>query len=466
MKNKSSDLGEKVISAHRKFLEKNQSELIDDFILERLDSKTVRAAILDLFELKSWICLVEGLFYARATADSLDICREGLNIYPNDSDLLWWRDLIEEHLDIKLKAVPLERRTGDWMSDFRNGGVYMRQYPWFTVGEQRRSNSLIEKVKTEFVEASGGKCTVARSFINGHASSTDELGVFAAQDIREDDMVLIAITPIGISDDPDGCPTCSVNLQDRPPNLQAIFPGEACSLPCCNERYCSSICADLALRTFHPPICNKDLSFLPPIRAQDTSHPPPANSWSFVSRLLLRCIASAVYTNTHPLALLSRFKASYTGDHMLIFNFSNITDAFKILQTLNVDIFADLSFDTWVLHTIQCRIANNKAGTDAESGYKYVHVNPLYCFFNHDCEPSCVHLPQICNSSIELVVASRDIKKGEEIFTSYLNDEQIGFKWEARQEQLFRWIRGECKCVRCIKEAPRGHAAGLGMSNQ
>jgi hypothetical protein len=32
----------------------------------------------------------------------------------------------------------------------------MRQYPWVTVDEQRRSNSLIEKVKSEFVEASGG----------------------------------------------------------------------------------------------------------------------------------------------------------------------------------------------------------------------------------------------------------------------------------------------------------------------
>lgn len=461
MKNKSSDLGEKVISAHRKFLRANQSELSDTFNPERLDSKVLRATILDLYELKSWICLVQGLFYARAAADSLDLCREGLNIYPNDSNLLSWRDLIEEHLDLKLKAVPLERKTGDWMSDFRNGGVYMRQYPWVTVDEQRRSDSLIEKVKNEFVEASGGKCTVARSFINDHVSSTDELSVFATQDICEDDMVLIAITPIGVTDDPDGCPTCSVSLQDRPPDLQAIFPGEPCSLPCCNDRYCSSICADLALQTFHPPICSKDLSFLLPIRAHDPSHPPSADSWSLASRLLLRCIASAVHTNTHPLALLSRFKASYTGDHMLIFNFSNVIDAFKILQTLNVDIFADLRFDTWVLHTIQCRIANNKAGTDAENGYNYAHVNPLYCFLNHSCEPNCAHIPQMCNSSIELVVASRDIKKGEEIFTSYLTGEELDLPWEARQKELFRWIRGECRCVRCIKEAPRDIPWGL-----
>jgi hypothetical protein len=438
VKNKSSDLGKKVISAHRKFLRADQFEPSDDVIPGPLDSKTLRAMILDLYELKSWICLVQGLFYARAAIDSLDLCREGLNIYPNDSNLLWWRDLIEEHLDLKLKAVPLERKVGDWMSDFRDGGVYMTQYPWITVDEQRRSDSLIEMVKNEFVEASGGKCTVARSSINGHVSSTDELGVFAAQDIYQDDMVLIAITPIGVTDDPDGCPTCSVNLLDRPPNVQAIFPGEPCSLPCCNERYCSSICADLALQTFHPPLCGKDLSFLPPIRARDASHHPSASSWPFVSRLLLRCIASAVHTNTHPLALLSRFKASYTGDHMLIFNFSNVIDTFKMLQTLNVDIFTDLRFDTWVLHTIQCRIANNKAGTDAENGYKYVHVNPLYCFFNHGCEPSCEHLPQICNSSVELVVASRDIKKGEEILTSYLTREQLDLTWEARRKELFR----------------------------
>jgi hypothetical protein len=456
VKNKSSGLDKKVISAHRKFLKTFQSELNDDFVPERLDSETLRAAILDLFELNSWVCLVRALLYAHAAADSLDVCREGLNIYPNDSTLLWWRDLIEEHLDLKLKAVPPERKTGDWMSGFRNGAVYMRQYPWVTVDERRRSDSLIEKLKNEFLEASEGKCIAARSSLNSHSSSTDELGVFATQDISRDDVVLTAFTPIGVSNDPEGCPTCSVNLQDRPPGLQAIFPGEPCSLPCCNDRFCSSICADFALQTFHPPICSKDLSFLPLIGDHDTS------DWSFVSRLLLRCIASAVHTNTHPLhtTLLSRFKASYTGHHVLIFNFSNIIDAFKILQALNVDIFADLRFDTWVLHTIQCRIANNKAGgTNSENGYKYLHVNPLYCFFNHDCEPNCTHIPETSNSSIELVVAARDIKKGEEIFTSYL--EQLDLSWEARQKVLFTWIRGECGCVRCIKEAPRGHPVGI-----
>jgi hypothetical protein len=67
----------------------------------------------------------------------------------------------------------------------------------------------------------------------------------------------------------------------------------------------------------------------------------------------------------------------------------------------------------------------------------------------------------MCNSSIELVVASRDIKKGEEIFTSYLTGEELDLPWEARQKELFRWIRGECRCVRCIKEAPRDIPWGL-----
>ncbi|KAF8849536.1 hypothetical protein BDZ45DRAFT_809872 [Acephala macrosclerotiorum] len=460
-----SDLGDKVILAHREFLRTNQTELRDIAIQESLDIDNLRAGILDLLDLKNWICLVEGLFYAHATADSLDVCREGLKIYPNDPGLLWWREVIEEHLDLKRKSIPpTEEASRD--STIRNGGVYMRQYPWMSVDELRRSDSLVEKLKNEFVEASKGKCTVDRTCLSDHDRSAEDLGVFATQDIPADDIVLIDVTSIGVSNDPNSCPTCFINLQDRPPDIQCIFPAEPRSLPCCNERYCSSICATLALQTFHPPICGTDLSFLPPIRDPDTSRPPSdywCNSWPLLSRLLLRCIAFAVHTDTHPLytTLLSRFKASYTGDHRLIFNFSNIVDAFKILQNLNIDIFADLRFDTWVLHTIQCRIANNKSGIDTTDGYEFVHVNPLYCFLNHDCEPNSLQLPQMDTCSIEFIVAKRDIKKGEQIFTSYLSQEGLDLPWEARQEELFRWIRGDCGCERCMKEAPKGLLATL-----
>ena len=458
-----SDLGDKVILAHREFLRANQTEINDTSIPENLDVNNLRAAILDLVELKSWICLVEALLYARAAADSLDICREGLSIYPNDPDLLWWCGVIEEHLDLKLEGIStMETTGGDCMTtNFRNGGVYMRQYPWMTTDELQRSDFLVEKIRNEFAKTTNGKCTIARTILSSQDPSADELGVFATQDIPAHDVVLVDVTPIGVSNDPGSCPTCSVNLQDRPPDIQVIFPAEPRNLPCCNERYCSSICADMALQTFHPTICGKDLSFLPPIRAPGTPHPPSGcqcNYWPLISRLLFRCLASAIHTNTHPLytTLLSRFKASYTGDHILIFNFSNIVDAFKILENLNVDIFADLRFDTWVLQTIQCRIANNKSGMDTEDGYEFVHVNPLYCFLNHDCEPNSVQLPQMDTCSIEFIVAKKGIKKGEQIFTSYLSQERLDLPWEARQVELFRWIRGDCRCERCIKEAPKG----------
>lgn len=458
--NKESALGQKVILAHQEWFRKNPSDLSDDWISESWDSDSLRAVLVELHDYPSLICLLESLFYARAVADSLDICREGLYIYPNDEKLLWWRDTMEEHMELKRKAAP-SGETEYYMANIRFGQVYMREYPWMTPDELRRSDSLIEEVKNEFVRPSGGTCTIARTSLGGRALSTDDqLGVFATQDIREGDLILIERTPMGASTDPDSCPTCSINFKDRPPAIQAVLPAEPCNLPCCNDRYCSAECADLALNTFHPAICGKDLSCLPQLHAHDPHG--TSNFWPLISRILLRCLASAIHTNTHPLqsSLLSRLKASYIGDHVLVFDFSNIRDSFKILQALNIDVFADLRFDTWVLHTIQCRIANNKSGRTFENGYQYTGVMPLYSFLNHDCEANCVHEEEFGHSLMSFIIARRHIKKGEEIFTSYLNDADIDLPWGTRQKLLFKWIRGECGCKRCIKEANKA-LAGL-----
>lgn len=452
-----SELGEKVIAGYQAFL-RTESTATDDVISsQELDLVTLRSSLLEDYNLKCWVVLVQSLLFARAAADSLDICREALNSYPEDPELLSWLEMLEEHVELREKHVSPEKRKGSWMTDVRNGAVFMRPYPWMTEDELRRSDALIEKMNIEMMEASEGKCIVARILTEGSDQGTDELGVFAAQDIQANNRVLMDFTPIGVSNDPSACPTCCFSRDNRPLDIQTVFPAEGCKIPCCNERYCSLRCAELSLETFHPLLCGKDLEFLLPIHAPEGPNSPSEfhpSAWATISRLILRCLASSVQSNIHPLqtSLLSRFKASYTGNHMLIFNFFNITDSFKILESLGVDIFADLRFDTWVLQTIQYRIANNKSGNGTEDGYEYTHVNPLYSMLNHDCDPNTIHAPEFQGCSIEFIVAKRDIRKGEEVCTSYLGQDGLDLPWELRREELFRWIRGDCKCRRCVTE--------------
>ncbi|KAJ2977849.1 hypothetical protein NQ176_g4142 [Zarea fungicola] len=412
-----SELGQKAIVAYRIFLRTESTTTDDIACSQELDFITLRFSLIEQYDLKCWVALVQSLLFARAAADSLDICRQALNTYPEDTELLSWLEMLEEHVELREKHVPPEKRKGSWMTDVRNGAVYMRPYPWMMEDELRRSDALIEMMNIEMTEASEGKCIVARISMDGSDQGADELGVFAAQDIRANTRVLMDLTPISISNDP-----------------------------------------ELSLETFHPPLCGKDLGFLLPIHAPEGPNSPSEfhpSAWATISRLILRCLASAVCSNIHPLqtSLLSRFKASYAGNHMLIFNFSNITDSFKILESLGVDIFADLRFDTWVLQTIQYRIANNKSGNETENGREYTHVNPLYSMLNHDCDPNTLHAPEFQACSLEFLFAKRDIKKGEEICTSYLGQEGLDLPWELRREELFRWMRGDCKCRRCVTES-------------
>lgn len=453
-----SELGQKAIVAYRIFLRTESTTTDDIACSQELDFITLRFSLIEQYDLKCWVALVQSLLFARAAADSLDICRQALNTYPEDTELLSWLEMLEEHVELREKHVPPEKRKGSWMTDVRNGAVYMRPYPWMMEDELRRSDALIEMMNIEMTEASEGKCIVARISMDGSDQGADELGVFAAQDIRANTRVLMDLTPISISNDPGACPTCCFSLDNRPLDIQPVFPAEDCIIPCCNERYCSQRCAELSLETFHPPLCGKDLGFLLPIHAPEGPNSPSEfhpSAWATISRLILRCLASAVCSNIHPLqtSLLSRFKASYAGNHMLIFNFSNITDSFKILESLGVDIFADLRFDTWVLQTIQYRIANNKSGNETENGREYTHVNPLYSMLNHDCDPNTLHAPEFQACSLEFLFAKRDIKKGEEICTSYLGQEGLDLPWELRREELFRWMRGDCKCRRCVTES-------------
>lgn len=116
---------------------------------------------------------------------------------------------------------------------------------------------------------------------------------------------------------------------------------------------------------------------------------------------------------------------------------TNIVVPQRILLTLGVDIFKDLRYDTWVLQTIWARIRNNAFGGVQEGpmgSLTSFWVGPLYSFMNHSCEPNAesddvavtyrpVTAP-IFRSSTKAIIATREIRRGEEISVSYIADVQ------------------------------------------
>jgi hypothetical protein len=125
----------------------------------------------------------------------------------------------------------------------------------------------------------------------------------------------------------------------------------------------------------------------------------------------------------------------------------NIVIPIVILQAFGIDVFADPRYDTWVLQTMWWRSKNNASG-EVDSAVPIYSINPFYSFVNHSCEPN-VHWRNQNSSTIELK-AARNIKKGEELYTSYLTGEYMP-KAE-RRKWLNQWLGGDCVCAKCLRE--------------
>jgi import receptor subunit TOM20 len=83
---------------------------------------------------------------------------------------------------------------------------------------------------------------------------------------------------------------------------------------------------------------------------------------------------------------------------------------------------------------------------------------------SHSCDPCARPSFDSGNSTIQLV-ATRDIKAGDEITVSYVDasvrdDEDVVQARYRRRKELARGWRFACQCDRCIKEAPPPSFAG------
>ena len=108
------------------------------------------------------------------------------------------------------------------------------------------------------------------------------------------------------------------------------------------------------------------------------------------------------------------------------------------------------------LFDIHCKLAVN---ANAFQGDSWETVSsglfPEQTLLNHSCRPSCVN----CFRGLEvLLVASRDIQRGEELTINYID--LINPVWE-RRSLLEEKSYFTCACGRCVEETPLSEACSL-----
>jgi hypothetical protein len=414
-------------------------------IPELLQSRVT--GMLKRIEIQCWTELMEGLMASNCCNDYVEMSKEAISKFPSDevfpSELDNANSWYQQRVDILEGRVETGDLTAEQMAwTLVNGGVYPTPYPWIPDDLLSRDEDLFKIISDEFAIASTN-CTVSRSTIrnvsddDGSISNIDVLGVTATREIRAGETVVLDTTFSGVIGDVDRCEYCC-GVAGTVTNA------------CCKVLYCSQSCAKEALENYHPALCGKDFSSF----HAEAKLATLTTDFSLGSLLLLRTLANSIHENhSHPLksSVLSRLTPTYgmKEPKLIIFNFlEHVISPIIMLRELGIDVFADDRYDSWVIHTMRCRLQNNKHGQTLDDVCGTA-IGPLYSMFNHSCAPSVDWRHDDNNSNLTMF-AERDIREGEEMFISYIKSKSMGRA--ERQKTLMPWLGMDCACTRCVAE--------------
>jgi hypothetical protein len=412
--------------------------------------------MLQRLELQIWTELMEGLMAANCCGDYERMSREAVDKFPDDaffpSEVLnanAWHAQRETILKARLEKG--EMSEAQMTNTLLNGGVYPTAYPFMTGDLLIRDELVFEGIQAEFSRASTN-CTVVRSTIRNtpategeEATNEDDcIGAFATRDLLAGETILVdrmSTGSIAVDGDPNGCPTCCGSPVNNFWNT------------CCSVLYCSQVCADVALKTFHAPICGRDFEYLYSAAREASA----STDFSLDALILMKVLAMSLQEKEdHPLRtrLLVRLTPAYgfKEPKLIIFNFQDhIQTPVAILETLGVNVFTNPLYDTWVLHTMKCRLQNNKHGQTLMD-WPGSSISGLYSMFNHSCGPNVDWRHDTGSGDVTMFV-TRDCKKGEELMHSYIGDHGSEMDVIHRRAKLMSWFGMACRCGKCTEEA-------------
>ena len=398
---------------------------------------------IDRMHQQAYTILAQGLLSLNAWRDALTVLQEAIVAFPDHGKFEALRkQCMENHwlLENKMRIQGKDEETVD--NILISGQLERVSYPWIAPKELERSDKAMKKLNAQFEAASENAC-IQRSALRGatshHGLPEDDYGVFARRNIERGETIVFTKSiwtdcKTRLADD-----CCSSCCQTFPKEL-------AIEMTCCRNMFCSQICMEAAKDTFHDITCRKDLSWLHEAY-KGTDHVYRDNA----PIMMVKIIATAIHLNCKPLKVpcVRTLKANYDNICLSKFTlFDNIVAPIRILETLGVDIYANLRFDSWALQTLLTRVQCNSVGRETVDNRKYSTIDPLSSMFNHSCLPSAA--PQFIGGSTETVVkATRNINEGEEICISYVDP---SLPEEVRRGKILRQIGKACDCLRCRNE--------------
>ena len=392
-------------------------------------------ALLTEMDKMAILLMAQGLLSIRACYDAERLLKEASKLYPGSSvfkNLLvmaksGMKDLLAHFKAQKVDSIGIERGK-------KRGRIGHATYPWIVPEEYIRSNKAIKKAKANF-EANSTNAAIGPRTLD--PAEDGSLGVFAKRNIQKGERILSEKSMASTFDmkNDRSCSACCATLAET-----------AITIDCCKARFCSQECKIESMNTHHRVLCGKDFTWL----YEHCINADPITN-EMIPLMMVKILAAAVQQNAKPLkvACVGTLVPGYGKEtHSFFRLFENVIAPLKILQTLGVDVFTDVRFDSWAIQTLFLRIESNKAGHKLGK-FTYSSISPLFSMINHHCDPAATwHLSNDLGGPVE-VSAIRDIKEGEEITISYV---EFWLPEAERRSRLQASIGKICDCSRCLQE--------------
>lgn len=391
----------------------------------------------------AYLLMAQGLLCVSAWYDAGYVLQEAKKAFPKNRK---FRMLLME-LKVKITLLKETLQVHGWHEEtvkklLHRGQLERVPYPWIVVKELERSVEVVRRLNAQFEAASKNACILGSPLggnPNREGVQEDDFGVYAHNDIQKGETILATRsiwTDCATRDGDDHCLACCRILRNR----------IVIRLTTCTCVFCSDACREEATKTYHNVICGRDLSWL-----YEACKGADKTFSDMVPLMMVRVLATAVHLDCKPLKVPCIESLKPNNDSVVpsIFRLSyNVIAPIQILETLGVDIFTNLKFDSWALQTVMMRIENNRVRKRTLGDLRYSIIDPLFSMFNHSCIPSASYRYEGGGTAMT-VKAGRDIKKGEEICISYV---EPWMPESERRDELWKHIGGLCGCPSCKRE--------------
>ena len=435
---------------------------------------TVPLAVADSASLQCYRALSISLLLCGCFKSAYEFCLRGLEVVPQDEDLLFKQEHIQS---LAKRKLLLEGDEVD-INDLTDQGLVRREiYPWNDYEPDRFSLETLDFLNNELSNVAS-KCvvkvtelpTLYETPITGDGynftTTNKQLGLFAKEDIVAGETVLDEYSALTANNrlKESLCDSCSAELPPLGANSTVVGCPDCDDTMFCNEQ-CLARSAD-----YHPAICDKDIDTI----AKD---PDPKETPNALYLLLLaRALAMAETKECHPLDLKevkyiwgdflpSSANAIPVAIHAppppvwtLPFSFaSNISGPLHVLEKMDIDIFASVArYDLWIFNSLYAKFRGTaSARINTRDGRPEVAaVHPLWCLANHDCNPNVQwewggQMRLWCREN-KFDGSPGGIKEGCEVLNHYCD---IELKVQDRREWAKGSLGGWCMCERCRRES-------------